>query len=113
MIRSTAAYLLALLIALTSLTLADARGASHDLGTDIAICSGIGMTFVTVGPDGQPVETTEACPDGSSIFAASFALPEAPAPAPRLIATLDPIARLSLHDRDALSPAARGPPVPA
>jgi hypothetical protein len=77
---------------------------------DVVICTGVGMVTVSVGPDGQPVEQAEPCPDGTSIFAASFALPEMARPEARLLAHLDAPAANPLTEHEALSPSARGPP---
>ena len=110
MTRATNSGLMALTLTLASLVLAGARGASHDIGTEIVICSGVGMTTITIGPDGQPVETTEPCPDGTSVFAVAAALPSAPDPAPRLIARLAPLPVTIPAPRHELSPSARGPP---
>jgi len=113
MIRAALAYLLSGLLVLASLVLADAEGASRDLGTDVVICSGIGLTTITLGPDGQPVKTTEPCPDGTSIFTATFALPVLPVPEARLVAFGAPLPGRLLGAQDEFSPAARDPPAAA
>ncbi len=110
MLRGLTAYLAALALTLASFVLSDARGASHDIGYDAVICTGMGMITITLGPDGQPVEEAEPCPDGTSIFAASFALPEMPRPQARLLAHLEAPAPAPLVQRDELTPSARGPP---
>jgi hypothetical protein len=110
MIRAALSLVLSLALALASYVLADARGASHDVGLEIVICSGVGMTTISVGPDGQPVEKTEPCPDGTSIFTATFALPELPEPEARLVAWVAPIPGRALAGHDELIPSARGPP---
>ena len=110
MTRRFTAYLAVLALTLASLVLADARGASHDIGAEAVICTGAGMITITLGPDGQPVETADACPDGTSIFAASFALPVVPRPEARLVAQLTAPVGTALTSLDALSPSARGPP---
>lgn len=110
MMRNVTAYLAAMALTLASLVLADARGASHDIGAEAVICTGAGMITITLGPDGQPVETAEACPDGTSIFAASFSLPVIPRPEARLITHLASPVGTALTSHDALSPSARGPP---
>ncbi len=110
MLRHLTAYLAVLTLTLASLVLADARGASHDIGTEAVICTGAGMITITLGPDGQPVEAAEPCPDGTSIFAASFALPEMPRPASRLVARIAAPAGATLTTLETLSPSARDPP---
>lgn len=111
MIRGAIAYLLSLTLTLASFVLADARGASHDIGMEIVICSGVGMTTITVGPDGQPVEQTEPCPDGTSIFTATFVLPEMARPEPRLVAFVEPAPVVAPASRAELVPSARDPPI--
>lgn len=113
MIRRLLASLLALSLVFASLVLAQARGASHDVGQDIVICSGVGMTTITIGPDGQPVRKSEPCPDGTSVFTATFALPVLLRPEARLVAFVASRPGLELHDRSELVPCARGPPVAA
>ena len=88
MLRGLTAYIAALALTLASFVLADARGASHDMGYEAVICTGMGMVTITLGPDGQPIETAEPCPDGTSIFAASFALPAMHMPDAQLLAEL-------------------------
>jgi len=110
MVRGLTAYLAALALTLASFVLADARGASHDIGMDMVICSGAEMVTITIGADGQPVEHTEPCPDGTSIFAASFALAEMPRPEARLLVHLAAPAANTLTEHEELSPSARGPP---
>ncbi|MBV7408602.1 hypothetical protein [Maritimibacter sp. DP1N21-5] len=109
--RATFAFVLSCLIALSGVILADARGANHDIGAEIVICSGVGMTTITIGPDGELIETKEPCPDGSSVFAAAFVLPDLPRPFERLVASVEspaPILHVARHE---LTPTARGPPV--
>jgi len=111
MFRALLAYFLSLTLVLASFVLAEAEGASHDVGMEIVICSGVGMTTITIGPDGQPIETTEPCPDGTAIFAATFAMPELPVPAARLVAYVEALPVMSPAGRPELSPSARDPPV--
>ncbi len=110
MMQRTISCLMALSLMLASLALANARGANHDIGMQIVICSGVGMTTISIGPDGQPVEQVEACPDGTSIFAAATALPAMPEPEAHLIAVVSPIPQATPAPRNELSPSARGPP---
>jgi len=110
MLRGLTAYIAALALTLASFVLADARGAHHDMGYETVICTGMGMVTITLGPDGQPVETAEPCPDGTSIFAASFALPVMPQPDAQVLAELPRPTGAPLFEQHELSPAARGPP---
>lgn len=108
--RKTAALVLTLAMVLTSISMAVARGQNPDIGTEMVICTGVGMTTVTIGPDGEPVETTHICPDSLSIFAATFALPALVQPEPRLLAHLSPSVSAPHRAAEALTPSARGPP---
>lgn len=110
MIHTTSAYLLALLLAFTGLSLAEARGTGADMGMEIVICAGVTMTTIIVGPDGQPIEETHICPDGSSIFAATFALPMLALPEPRLLRAEARLASDLFTSRNEISPSARSPP---
>ena len=109
--RVVSGILLSLMLALTSLSLASARGTSPDFGVDIAICTGVGVTTITIGPDGEPVEKTVLCPDSVSLFAATFAVPALATPEARLADRVDPVVATSLTAQAELSPSARGPPV--
>lgn len=108
--RFLTAYILSLLLTLSSFALAEARGAFHDLGTDIVICSGVGLKTITIGPDGTPQETIEVCPDGYSILADGLPLPAVNAPELRLVAHVPPAQLWTFVSRSELAPSARGPP---
>ncbi|WP_456389081.1 hypothetical protein [Profundibacter sp.] len=111
MFRLINALFLSMTLVLTSYSMAVARGQSPDIGSDMVICTGVGMVTITIGPDGVPVETTHICPDAMSLFAAAasthviaaqpnvmqwrIVLPETSAPTPQ----------------ETLSPSARGPPL--
>lgn len=116
MTRGLTTYLLApflaLVLTVTGFSLAQARGGNPgaSVGLEMVICTGIGMTTVTLGPDGKPVETQHVCPDGGQIFTTAFALPTLDRPEARLIAVLATPEHTSIPQRPALSPAARGPP---
>jgi len=110
MTRAINALFLSLLLAFTSLSFASARGQNPDLGTEIVICTGVGMTTITLGADGEPIETTHICPDGTSIFSASFTLPVIEQPQTRLVARVTMDAVTPLITLEELSPSARGPP---
>jgi len=111
MLRLINALFLSLTLGITSISMAVARGQSPDIGTDIVICTGVGITTITIGPDGEPVKKIHLCPDGISLFTAAFAAPEV------LVAPNVMVWRLALPadtlvlSRDAPSPAARGPPL--
>ncbi|MDA5092498.1 hypothetical protein O2N63_00145 [Aliiroseovarius sp. KMU-50] len=117
MIRGFVAYLLTLVLVVTGFSLAQARGEgpllmgpSGMVGLEMVICTGIGMTTITVGPDGEPIETQNVCPDGAQNFVAEFHVPVMDRPEGRLV-TLTPITvTLSVTERPETTPAARGPP---
>jgi hypothetical protein len=112
MIRAVFAYVLAFALTITSFALADARGENPDMNgaCEMVLCTGTGMTTITLGPDGEPIESVHLCPDGTSIFAASFSLAVAETPESRMIARIVPSRAVALPGRDELSPSARGPP---
>lgn len=110
--RAMIAFTLSFVLALSGAVLASAKGASHDVGMEIVICSGVGMTTITVGPDGQPVETKEVCPDGYSTLGATFTVPDLPRPTLRLVAEAMVDAVTLSTPRHDVTPSARGPPVP-
>lgn len=112
MIRGLISYLLALVLTVTGFSLAQARGDNPGagFGLEMVICTGIGMTTITLGPDGEPVEVQHVCPDGGQIFTTAFALPALDRPEARLIAVLTTPDHASVTQHPALSPAARGPP---
>ena len=62
MVRTCAAFLLTLLLALTGQTMAVARGATDAHGQMI-ICTGHGPVAVWVDGDGQPTDAPHVCPD--------------------------------------------------
>ncbi|SMR81787.1 hypothetical protein SAMN04488030_2209 [Aliiroseovarius halocynthiae] len=112
MIRAVFVHVVAFALTITSFALADARGENPDLNGafDMVLCTGTGMTTITLGPDGEPIESVHLCPDGTSIFAASFALPSLNKPEIRVIARIVPSRAVALAGRVELSPSARGPP---
>lgn len=78
-LRTHIALMLALMLALTSLSLAVARGQATPAGT-IALCSGAGMQMLHVDADGNPTGPPHVCPDG----VAALALVDMDAPAQAL-----------------------------
>ena len=110
MIRAFVAYALALVLTVTSFSFAAARGTNPDMGMEMVICTGVGLTTITLGPDGAPIETTHVCPDAAQIFAASFALPTMVQPEAKLLAHITPVTASATFTQYEISPAARGPP---
>jgi len=112
MSRVIASFFLTLVLVLSGLSLAAARGQNPDIGIEMVICSGVGMTTISIGADGQPLEKTHICPDGASIFAADFSLPVLDRPELALIAEIALAEARPVAAQHALSPSARGPPAP-
>ena len=111
MLRLINALFLSLTLTLTSYSMAVARGQNQDIGTDMVICTGVGMITITIGPDGEPVETTHICPDAMTIFAAAITTHDIPAqPTALQWRVMVPEATLT-HPQETLSPSARGPPL--
>lgn len=59
--RSLLALALVLLLAVTSVTMAVARGQVHGLG-EVALCTGVGLVTVAVDAQGNPVARPRYCP---------------------------------------------------
>lgn len=111
MIKSLAAIFLSLILAVTSIGFATARGQNPDVGTDMVICTGVGMVVMKIGPDGKPVEETVVCPDAISLFTVAFYLENPPARAWTIGLISAPDTAVIWRARDVLTPAARGPPL--
>ncbi len=61
-LRTYLALCLAILLTLTSQTMATARGAPTPVGQAI-LCTGLGPVTILVDADGQPTGQTHICPD--------------------------------------------------
>lgn len=110
--RASLTALLVVVVALTSLTMAVARGQTRVAG-EIVICTGYGMTTITVDENGQPTGPVHLCPD---MVLAMMAAIDTPAPdftrpetVTRRIET--PVVTLA-GALWAPTPRARGPPAP-
>ena len=111
MLRIIHALFLSLTLVLTSYSMAVARGQNPDMGTDMVICSGIGMTTITIGPDGEPLKIVHICPDAMSIFAATMTPANIPSQ-PTAMQWRVKLAKASTaRPAETLSPSARGPPL--
>lgn len=109
--RAYTASLLALVLFLTSLTVAHARGQGMPSG-EMVLCLGGHAVTVSVDAQGNPVEYTHICSD----FAASFFIDAGQgfAPAALVVALSDPswrIKRVIGHTGLIPSAQARGPPL--
>ncbi len=111
MFRLIHALLLSLTLALTSYSMAMARGQSPDIGTDMVICTGVGMITMTIGADGEPVKATHICPDAMSIFAATLAAPALPIQPTAMGWRAAPFTDATTAPQETLSPSARAPPL--
>ncbi len=112
MMRLITGFLLSVALAFTGLGMAVARGQNPRVqGNEIVICTGVGLTVISIGEDGRPVKTTHVCPDAMMHMAATFDLPRMPAPQGVRFQRLAPTAPASRVSRPALTPSARGPPV--
>lgn len=113
-LRSIAGLLLALVLGLTSGTMAVARGHAAAPGEAMVICTGYGLVTVTLDADGNPTGPVLPCPD---CVAALAALPAGPAALPvlpqRRARAARPPRRGPVPARPCRSRPARGPPGPA
>ena len=108
--RSLTALTLALMLALTSLTLAVARGQAPALGT-IILCSGAGMQALPVDADGNPTGPPHVCPDGVTALASvEMAAPGLPVRQRRDGDRLTVVRRVALAGLHVTAAQARGPP---
>jgi hypothetical protein len=69
--RPFVATCLALILAVTSLTMAVARGQTRVAG-EIVICTGYGMSTVKVDANGEPADPIHICPDMALGFMAAL-----------------------------------------
>ena len=81
--RSTAAFLLSLMLVFTGQSMAVARGMPGPHGT-IVLCTGQGPVMINVDADGQPLGAPHLCPDGAlSLIQAGFDVPDCWSPLQR------------------------------
>ncbi len=111
MLRFITAFSLSLTLALTSYSMAVARGQSSDIGTDMVICTGVGMITMTIGADGEPVETAHVCPDAMSIFGTVILVQEMPVQMVTLQWRTTVPETVIGQPQETLAPLARGPPL--
>jgi hypothetical protein len=111
--RFVVSLILALTVALTSVTMAQARNHPRPAGT-IELCTGLGMIALSVDAQGNPTGPMLPCPDCTP---ALTALPGADQPLPGLARSLVLLARVPADTPApprplALHRHARAPPVP-
>ncbi|MGP6088258.1 hypothetical protein [Antarctobacter jejuensis] len=69
-IRSIAGVLMAVMLAVTGLSAAAARGQQADAVGSMVICHGLTVATVLIDAEGNPVEARHICPDGAqALFA--------------------------------------------
>lgn len=111
MLRSFTALLLALVLALTSQSMAVARGASAATG-QMVLCTGSGPMAIYLDAEGKPTSAPHICPDSALniSFAGPVELPDAPA---RLILFQNVVRQPALAEpvRRQPRPDTRAPPV--
>lgn len=103
-------WLMSALMALSSATMATARG--HVVqGDAIVICSGYGVVTILVGPDGEPLGAVHPCPDCTPHLA--LVLPPAAPPVVQALTRAEPLRSVVLSvvlAAVSLPPQARAPP---
>jgi len=105
--------IVALVIALTSVSAAIARGETME-GRHIVICSGGTLVSIILDADGKPVKRTQICPDYALTILASVMPAPIVALRPATSTTLvAPTSFLFPHSRQAPTPRARAPPLSA
>lgn len=110
MIRLVFAHMMAVVLAMTGLSFASARGTQPEAGVEMVICAGVELVTIHVGADGQPVEESHLCPDGNAMFLATFALPDLPEPSWQLVGIARAYTAVLPQSAPELVPSARGPP---
>ncbi|MGP3699147.1 hypothetical protein [Rhodobacter sp. NSM] len=111
MLRALLACVLSLVLAAASLTVAEAR-ARAALSQQIVICTGYGVTTITLDSEGRPSGPLHPCPDCLSGLGLCT-LPASPEPAgvPLLRGDILPVApAVPLVAADSPVPRARDPP---
>ena len=112
--RPIPGLLMAAVLALTSLTLAAARGQVRN-GDTVVLCSGGAAVTVSLGVEGKPTGPAHICPDMALVLLAGVAASPAAAPSP----VVRPGERLAIVAASVSAPRgvpparSRGPPVPA
>lgn len=103
------AFLLALLVAITSQEVAAARG---HVGQQVVLCTGGGLVTVTLDENGDPTGPAHFCPDGVGNFVATAtAAPLPPAPLVHVSRAEQPPRLQGRAQSVQIDHPARGPPV--
>ncbi|MEZ5911565.1 MAG: hypothetical protein R3D84_04450 [Paracoccaceae bacterium] len=110
-LRPLAGFALALILALTSLTLASARG-QLVRGQIVEICSTNGLIQLELDENGKPVGRPHLCPDlVLSVFSDAGLAPDPVAAPASLARRHEVLAVPRLASTTAARPRARGPPL--
>ncbi|NIY77992.1 hypothetical protein HCZ23_00710 [Celeribacter sp. HF31] len=110
--RTIKAVLVALLLIVTSQSMAVARGTMRDATGAVVLCTGTGPITVLTDADGQPIGPTHICPDCAlSVIAGLAEAFDLPTPAQNELRFSPP--NLSYHAHETLPPRprARAPPL--
>ncbi|WP_417210788.1 hypothetical protein [Antarctobacter sp.] len=108
--RSLLGVVMTVVMAVTSLSAAHARGQAAPVGT-MVICRGLTVATVLIGADGQPVEVQHICPDAAlALFVETGAVPPPITQAFVWQAVQWDAPVLVAGSRGAIAAQARGPP---
>lgn len=109
LLNPATALLLGLVLAMTSVSMAVARGGMSMSGTMI-LCIDAGQQVLPLGPDGQPQDVSHACPD-CTIGALALVEPQPlDAPAWRMAQLFARPFALNIHETTVQGGQGRGPP---
>ena len=111
--RSVLSAAMAVILAVTSLTMAVARGETR-MGTEIVICTGYGITTVTVDEEGNPTGPVHLCPDMVLGMMAALDTPPPVFTRPEgRVERIEPVEPVQLRGTQVPQPRARDPPAVA
>lgn len=110
-LRQALISVVAVVLALTSISLAMAHGTTRIGGQVVVLCSGDGLVQMELDADGNPIGTAHLCPDIALAVMAHVALPAVlpERPAGRTVAVVLP-PRVEAPSRDAVETRVRDPP---
>lgn len=110
--RTIKAVLVALLLIVTSQSMAVARGTMRDASGAVVLCTGTGPVTVLTDADGQPIGPSHICPDCAlSVLAGLNDAFDLRPPERRAIQFAPQIVGQSAHETVPPRPRARAPPL--
>ncbi|MBU2891171.1 DUF2946 family protein [Celeribacter halophilus] len=110
--RTINALVVALLLVVTSQSMAVARGTMRDATGAVVICTGTGPLTVLTDADGQPVGPAHICPDCAlSVIAGLAEAFDLLPPAQRVLQVTPLVLNPPVHDTVPPRPRARAPPL--